>query len=368
MPGSERLTIVASLVARAVEVVVNVRPIHSAPGTIYVAVLACALSHPAVARTVQGVAAYRERIALPQDAVFEAVLQDVSRADAPAQVLGRARLAPAGQPPFKFEIPYDDGAVQPGHRYVVRAKVTAQGRLLYTTDRSYPALDGSSVPLQLRLVSAAHGQVLIGMFLYMADAASLTLCRDGRRLPVMMEGDYRRLEVAYLDARRDPGEPLLVEIEGSISSRPPAEEGARPRTVVVVKRFIAVRPGATCENLASQRRLRNTYWKLVRLGESPVEVVDQQQEPHLVLAADQTRVSGSGGCNRLSGAFQLEGNKLSFHGMAGTLRACPKGMEQETRFLQTLDRVKAYRIDGSRLEALDAAGAVLARFEAVDLR
>lgn len=346
----------------------SVRPIRSALGTMRIVILASAFSSLAMAGTVQGVAAYRERIALPPDAVFEAVLQDVSRADAPAQVLGRARLAPAGQPPFKFEISYDDGAVKPGHRCAVRATVTSQGRLLFTTDRSYPALDGGSTPLQLRLVSAAHRQTLTGMFLYMADAASLTLCKDGRRLPVMMEGDYRKLETAYLEARREPGESLLVEIEGSISSPPPAEEGARPRTVVVVKRFIAVRPGATCEKPASQRPLRNTYWKLVRLGESPVEVVEQQQEPHLVLATDQTRVSGSGGCNRLSGTFQLEGNKLSFRDMAGTLMACLKGMEQEARFLESLGKVQAYRIDGNHLELMDAAGAVLARFEAVDLR
>jgi hypothetical protein len=65
------------------------------------------------AGTLEGTAAYRERIALPPDAVFEAVLQDISRADAPAKVLGRAIIDPAGQPPFRFEIAYDDAAVQP---------------------------------------------------------------------------------------------------------------------------------------------------------------------------------------------------------------------------------------------------------------
>lgn len=326
------------------------------------------LGGTALAGTLQGVATYRERIALPPDAVFEAVLQDVSRADAPAQVLGRARLEPAGQPPFKFEIQYDDGMVKPGHRYSVRATVSSRGRLLFTTDRSYPVLDGANVPLQLRLVSPARPQVLTGMFLFMADAASLTLCKDGRRLPVMMEGEYRKLEEAYLQARREPGEEMLVEFEGTISSRPPAEEGARPRTVVVVKRFIAVRPGETCQTRVSHRPLRNTYWKVVRLGDSPVEAAEQQQEPHLILATDQPRVSGSGGCNRLSGAFTLDGNMLRFSGMAGTMMACLKGMEQEGRFKDALGKAERYRIEGNHLELLDAGGAVLAQFEAVDLR
>jgi putative lipoprotein len=65
---------------------------------------------PVWAGTVEGAATYRERIALPPDAVFEAVLEDVSRADAPAKVLGRATINPAGQPPF-FEMLDAAGAV-----------------------------------------------------------------------------------------------------------------------------------------------------------------------------------------------------------------------------------------------------------------
>jgi uncharacterized lipoprotein YbaY/uncharacterized lipoprotein NlpE involved in copper resistance len=104
--------------------------------------------------TVDGTAAYRERIMLPPDAVFEAQLQDISRADAPAKVLGRARLDPAGQPPFRFEIAYDDATLEPGGRYAVRATVKHQGRLLFTTDRIYKVLDGREAPLDLLLVSA----------------------------------------------------------------------------------------------------------------------------------------------------------------------------------------------------------------------
>jgi hypothetical protein len=59
---------------------------------------ALATSTPAWAGLLVWTAAYRERIALPPDAVFEAVLQDVSKADAPATVLGRAAIDPAGAP------------------------------------------------------------------------------------------------------------------------------------------------------------------------------------------------------------------------------------------------------------------------------
>jgi heat shock protein HslJ len=54
--------------------------------------------------------------------------------------------------------------------------------------------------------------------------------------------------------------------------------------------------------------------------------------------------------------------------MVSTMMACPTGMEQEQQFLQSMNQVARYRISGSHLELLDAAGAVLARFEAVALR
>lgn len=48
--------------------------------------------------------------------------------------------------------------------------------------------------------------------------------------------------------------------------------------------------------------------------------------------------------------------------------ACPSGMEQEQRFLHSMENVERYRISGSHLDMLDAAGTLIARFEAVDLR
>jgi copper homeostasis protein (lipoprotein) len=116
-----------------------------------VAVLLAPLA--AKAGSLSGTATVRERIALPPDAVFEAVLIDIALADAPARELGRARLQPAGQPPFRFTIPFRDSDVRPEGRYSVRATVRGGGRLLFTTDTVTPVLTGgTSQPLILRLV------------------------------------------------------------------------------------------------------------------------------------------------------------------------------------------------------------------------
>jgi len=40
------------------------------------------------------------------------------------------------------------------------------------------------------------------------------------------------------------------------------------------------------------------------------------------------------------------------------------GMEQEQRFLKSLNHVERYRLSGGQLELLDGSGTVLARFEA----
>ncbi|MCW5605152.1 MAG: YbaY family lipoprotein, partial [Burkholderiales bacterium] len=403
--------------------------------------VACA---PAWAGTVEGTALYRERIALPPDAVFEAVLQDVSRADAPAEVLGRATIDPAGQPPFRFRIAYDDAAVQPGQRYAVRATVRQQGRLLFTTDQVYPVVPGAGgTPLRMLLVStkgrppatagktarfdlpasyagelpgASGGPILwhldllpqgryqlrltykdrpepnrfddvgrwqrepgtgllvlrggretaafmpvdggrvlhkaddtgkpiasghnyrlqrlpkpalieprlalTGMFTYMADAATITLCADDGRLPVVMEADYKALEAAYLKERQQPGQALLVSVEGSIAPRPSMEESQPPRRSLVVERFVNVWPRETCGNPLADSPLRDTYWKLTRLGGEPVRAAGKQREPHLIFAGGEPRVSGSGGCNSVTGSFELDGDRLRLGRMAGTLMAC----------------------------------------------
>jgi putative lipoprotein len=102
--------------------------------------------------TVRGEATYRERLAVPPGAQLEVVLEDVSRADAPAQAIGSVTLSDIGQPPYRFEIPYLPEHIVASHRYTVRARLTHQGQLLFTTDRTYPVITaGNPTEVQLML-------------------------------------------------------------------------------------------------------------------------------------------------------------------------------------------------------------------------
>lgn len=108
-------------------------------------------------KSVTGTATYRERIALPPNAVFEATLQDVSRADAPATIIGTARLDKPGQPPFQFSIPYDSSKIVERNSYVVRAQVIVDGKLMFTTTQSYPVItrgNGATVDMVMQRVAA----------------------------------------------------------------------------------------------------------------------------------------------------------------------------------------------------------------------
>jgi uncharacterized lipoprotein YbaY/heat shock protein HslJ len=324
--------------------------------------------------TVSGTATYRERMALPPGAVFEATLEDVSRADAPAEVIGRARIESPGAPPFRFSIAYEPAQIRNGRRYVVRARVTIDGQLLFTTDTAYSVL-GPNGPTQidalLRRVgsrappkpgaSTSSARRIAGMYSYMADAGMFVDCASGNRLPVASEGDNAALEAAYLKVRAAPGAPVLAVVEGRIETRPPME--GTPRPTLIVERFVEVFAGRGCESLAGTSTLENTYWKLVRLRDTPVRLSEKQREPHLILQSEQRRLAGSSGCNRLLGSYTLDGERISFARTATTMMACPQGMDQERAFLDALATVERWRVTGERLELFDARGETVAQFE-----
>jgi uncharacterized lipoprotein YbaY/heat shock protein HslJ len=114
--------------------------------------LALAAVGIASAETLRGVAFLHERIALPDGLILEAVIEDIARADAPAERLAATRLETAGQPPFAFEIPYDPAALRPQARYALRVTLHRDGRLHATTDTVHPVLqDGRSAPVEVTL-------------------------------------------------------------------------------------------------------------------------------------------------------------------------------------------------------------------------
>ena len=245
---------------------------------------AASVAAPACAQdVVRGVAAYRERLMLPPQAVFEARLEDISRADAPSRVLGKSQITGANSP-IRFEIPYLPEMISARSRYSVSARITVDGELWFVNDTR------------------------ISVF---ADAASV----------------------------------------------PPG--GVREVNMPLVRVTRASAP------VVSTEPLLNVRWVLTQLGTVELPRRTGTREPYLALASPPGRLEGFSGCNRLFGAFTVDGPKLTFGpGIGMTRMACAGrgAAELESGFAQALQATARWRIDGTVLELLDETGAVLARF------
>jgi copper homeostasis protein (lipoprotein) len=100
--------------------------------------------------------------------------------------------------------------------------------------------------------------LLRGLYSYYADVGRLKECFTGRTFAVATEQDNMALEDEYLKLQQEPGEWLLANLEGRIVRRPKME-GVGEQQVIVVERFIKIRPGETCETSMSTMELENAY-------------------------------------------------------------------------------------------------------------
>lgn len=102
----------------------------------------------------------------------------------------------------------------------------------------------------------------------------------------------------------------------------------------------------------ADRPLLGTEWRLPAAGS------------RAGLRFDAGRVTGSDGCNRLSGAVTVEGESLRIGPLAGTRMACLHGQAEAQAFGAALARAQRYVIRGEVLELLDSEGASLLRLHA----
>jgi uncharacterized lipoprotein YbaY len=91
---------------------------------------------------VSGSVAYRERIAMPPGAVLTVTLLDVSRADAPADVVASLTEQDPGNVPIRFVLPYDPEQIDPSHSYSVRAAIDVGGELWWTSTEAQLVITG----------------------------------------------------------------------------------------------------------------------------------------------------------------------------------------------------------------------------------
>jgi heat shock protein HslJ len=110
-----------------------------------------------------------------------------------------------------------------------------------------------------------------------------------------------------------------------------------------------------------------TDWQLTHVGDTPAQPREQAGRPWIRLdPSDKRRVTGNTGVNLLSGTYELSGGAIKFGPMITTKRAgASELMQQESRFLKALESAVTAHLEGNKMELRDAAGATVARFEAV---
>lgn len=211
-------------------------------------------------QTLSGTVTYLERMALPEGAEVSVSLVDVSRADAPAILIGQTVFSPTAQVPLDWTLTYDDSQIDPRMRYALQARIKQGDDLMFLNTTHHPILTG---------------------------------------------GD--------------------------------------DSTDILVNRVVAVTPSPV------------GAWLAEDIGGGGV--IDRIQT--VLEIGDDGRVSGSGGCNRISGQATIEGAAISFGPIIATRMACPAAvMTQEAKFIAALEKVRGWQLDPAqgKLSLLDEQG------------
>jgi heat shock protein HslJ len=102
------------------------------------------------------------------------------------------------------------------------------------------------------------------------------------------------------------------------------------RTWALTRVVLAVLLGSIAEQAMAQttpskaagnKPLEGTYWKATELAGKPTPVQDAKRQAHLLFQTGG-RVSGSDGCNWITGSYTLKGNVVTFGEVVGTMMAC----------------------------------------------
>lgn len=99
---------------------------------------------------------------------------------------------------------------------------------------------------------------------------------------------------------------------------------------------------AACKALnqsADQPKLEETHWKLIAMDQKPVDLGDKA---FIEFKAD--RASGKAACNSFSAEYELTNSKIAFDKIISTKMYCDGLMDQESKILANLQKVKRYEI------------------------
>ena len=108
---------------------------------------------------ITGVVIYRQRIALPEDAVITVQLRDVSLMDVASQLMGEEVIQTNGrQVPVPYRVAYDTGEVDERNTYSMSARIEdGAGKLLFISDTVTPVITHGAPTKDVEIVVVPTG-------------------------------------------------------------------------------------------------------------------------------------------------------------------------------------------------------------------
>jgi copper homeostasis protein (lipoprotein) len=227
-------------------------------------------------------------------------------------------------------------------------------------------LDGASQPIASTLPHDLHRSAAFeplafkgtvrGVYRASAAGRTFTPCVSGRTWTVAAGDADARLAAAYGTAGRKPGDALLLDAGGHLQS-------PGSNTFVIDDPGVA-RAGVRCEARFASAPLEGPVWKLSWIGGATFAAPSSpRNHPTLTFRADTPTFSGNGGCNRLTGRYEVHGDEMQL-AAAGTLMACIGSDATEAAFKAALAATRTYRVLGRSLELYGDQRQLLARFDA----
>ena len=111
--------------------------------------------------------------------------------------------------------------------------------------------------------------------------------------------------------------------------------------------------------------LRDTHWKLIALGEKPIDTSKNIKEMYILFRSENNRVEGNGGCNTFAGPYQVKGDSSVILGELASTKMYCGGIENENAFFMALSATDHFQIHDDTLILSKGHSVKLATFVAV---
>jgi len=220
---------------------------------------------------IEGTVWYRERMLLPPDAEVCITLEDVARMDVKAELIAVTRFKPQGGPPWAFTVEYDTDKIHEKGRYALRARIEANGRLIFTSTEQIPAFDRDpDKPVKI-LLSRVSSTKAMGNVPPPKPDASLT------------DTYWKLIELR--------GEPAVI------------GAGDRELHMVLITEDSRVRGFSGCNKFTGTYKVEQDHFQFSQMASTGMACMDGMEQEQRFLSALEVTTD-----------FKISGDSLSLHG------------------------------------------------------